>query len=122
METRKLTCIVCPMGCNLQVKIEDGKVLEVTGNKCKRGNAYALKECTNPTRVVTTTVRVAGGTAAVVSVKTASDIPKGKISECMEALRGVEVKAPVRIGDVILRNAAGTGVDIVATKNIESFK
>jgi CxxC motif-containing protein len=122
METRKLTCIVCPMGCDLQVKIEDSKVLEVAGNKCIRGNAYALKECTNPTRVVTTTVRVAGGTAAVVSVKTASDIPKGKISECMEALRGVEVKAPVSIGDVILRNAAGTGVDIIATKNVESFK
>lgn len=122
METRNLTCIVCPMGCDLQIKIEYGKVLEVTGNRCKRGNDYALKECTNPTRVVTTTVRVTGGTVAVVPVKTASDIPKGKISECIEALREVGVKAPVKIGDVILRNAAGTGVDIVATKNVGSFK
>jgi CxxC motif-containing protein len=119
MSGRVITCICCPMGCDMQVKIEKGRVLEVTGNKCRRGNAYAVKECTNPTRVVTSTVRVAGGEIDMVSVKTAADIPKDKIFECIETLRGIEVKAPVRLGDIILKNAAGTGVDIVATKNVE---
>ena len=73
---------------------------------------------TNPTRIVTSTVRVAGGRLAMVSVKTASDIPKGKIFDCVKALKDVEVKAPVKIGDVIVENVAGTGVNIIATKNV----
>ena len=73
---------------------------------------------TNPTRIVTTTVRVIGGKADMVSVKTKEDIPKGKIFDCVKALKGVEVEAPVRIGDVIVPDVAGTGVDIVATRNV----
>ena len=94
MEERKLTCIGCPMGCPLTV-------------------------VTNPTRIVTSTVRVSGGSIDMVSVKTKEDIPKGKIFECVKALKGIEVPAPVHIGDVILENVADTGVDIVATKNVE---
>ena len=90
----------------------------VSGNTCPRGDAYARKEMTNPTRIVTSTVRVAGGRLAMVSVKTASDIPKGKIFDCVKALKDVEVKAPVKIGDVIVENVAGTGVNIIATKNV----
>ena len=82
------------------------------------GDAYARKEVTHPTRIVTTTVQVAGGTAPVVSVKTAQDIPKGKIFDCAAALRDVRVQAPVAIGDVVLSDAAGTGVDVVATKAV----
>lgn len=119
MEKRELTCISCPIGCHLQVDLEDGKVIKVTGNTCKRGQVYGEKECTNPTRIVTSSVRVVDGKHDVVSVKTANDIPKGKIFDCVEALKGIEVKAPVRIGDIILENAAGTGVNIIATKNIE---
>ena len=91
----------------------------VTGNTCKRGDVYARKEVTNPTRIVTSTVRVSGGSIDMVSVKTKEDIPKGKIFECVKALKGIEVPAPVHIGDVILENVADTGVDIVATKNVE---
>ena len=75
----------------------------------------------NPTRIVTSTVRVSGGDADMVSVKTKEDIPKGKIFECVKALKSVEVPAPVHIGDVLVKNVAGTGVDIVATKNVESI-
>ena len=117
MEPRNLTCIVCPMGCLLTVT-EDADGLHVSGNTCPRGDAYARKEMTNPTRIVTSTVRVAGGRLAMVSVKTASDIPKGKIFDCVKALKDVEVKAPVKIGDVIVENVAGTGVNIIATKNV----
>ena len=120
METKKieLTCIGCPMGCPMTVTMENGAVASVTGNTCPRGDAYARKEMTNPTRIVTSTVRVAGGRLAMVSVKTASDIPKGKIFDCVKALKDVEVKAPVKIGDVIVENVAGTGVNIIATKNV----
>ena len=118
MEERKLICIGCPMGCPLTVEIDGAEVVSVTGNTCKRGDVYARKEVTNPTRIVTSTVRVTGGDHEMVSVKTKEDIPKGKIFECVKALKGVTVQAPVHIGDVILEDVAGTGVPIVATKNV----
>ena len=83
-----------------------------------KSDAYARKEVTNPTRIVTSTVRVEGGISPMVNVKTASDIPKAKIFECASALKNVVVTAPVKIGDVVLSNVAGTGVDVVAAKNI----
>ena len=107
------------MGCPLTVEMEGDEVISVTGNTCKRGDTYARKEVSNPTRIVTSTVKVTGGKADMVSVKTREDIPKGKIFDCVKALKGVEVEAPVHIGDVIVPNAAGTGIDIVATKNVE---
>ncbi len=119
MEERKLTCIGCPMGCPLTVVMNGEEVVSVTGNTCKRGDIYARKEVTNPTRIVTSTVRVSGASIDMVSVKTKEDIPKGKIFDCVKALKEVEVSAPVHIGDVILKNVADTGVDIVATKNVE---
>ena len=118
METRELTCIGCPMGCPLTVEIENNEVKSVTGNTCKRGEDYAKKEVTNPTRIVTSSVVVKGGVLAAVSVKTKEDIPKGKIFDCVKALKEVEVKAPVYIGDVVLADVAGTGVDVIATKNV----
>lgn len=118
MEIRNLTCISCPMGCPITVEMDGDEVVSVTGNTCKRGDVYARKEVTNPTRIVTSTVRVIGGKADMVSVKTKEDIPKGKIFDCVKALKGVEVESPVRIGDVIVPDVAGTGVDIVATKNV----
>ena len=104
--TRELTCIGCPLGCSITVTMNDTDVVSVTGNTCPRGDAYARKEVTNPTRIVTSTVRVEG------------DIPKAKIFECASALKNVVVTAPVKIGDVVLSNVAGTGVDVVAAKNI----
>ena len=118
MEIRNLTCISCSMGCPITVEMDGDEVVSVTGNTCKRGDVYARKEVTDPTRIVTSTVRVIGGKADMVSVKTKEDIPKGKIFDCVKALKGVEVEAPVRIGDVIVPDVAGTGVDIVATKNV----
>ena len=83
MEERKLICINCPLGCSLTVTLNGGEVVSVTGNTCPRGEAYGRKECTHPTRIVTGTVRITGGTLPVVSVKTASDIPKEKMQECV---------------------------------------
>ena len=122
MERKELICIVCPLGCNLTVEMDGGQVVSVNGNTCKRGDDYARKELTDPRRIVTSTVPVAGGNLPVVSVKTASDIPKGKIRECLCALKGVTLTAPVQIGDVIVENVADTGVDVIATKSISAVE
>ncbi len=121
MEVRKLICIGCPLGCPLEVTLENGEVLSVTGNTCKRGEIYARKEVTNPTRIVTTSVKVYGSTcgASAVSVKTAADIPKEKIFAVIRDLKGVAVPCPVHIGDVVKADVAGTGVDVIATKNVD---
>lgn len=119
MEKRELICIGCPMGCALDVTLDNGQVVDVKGNTCPKGKSYAEKECTNPTRIVTSTVRVKNGEIAAVSVKTEADIPKGKIFECVEELKKVVVDAPVKIGDVVAKNVAGTGVNMIATKVVE---
>ncbi len=121
MEKRELICIGCPMGCPLTVTMEGGEVVEVKGNTCPKGDTYAHKEVTNPTRIVTSTVMVSGGKVPMINVKTQSDIPKGKIFECIAALKGLTIKAPVKIGDVVVENAAGTGVPIVAAGNVEAL-
>lgn len=118
MEIRNLTCIGCPLGCSITVEMENGEILSVTGNTCKRGDEYARREVTNPTRIVTSTVPVLGGEIAMLPVKTRTDIPKGKIFECISALKQITVHAPVEAGDIILHDVAETGVDIIATKRV----
>ena len=120
METRELTCIGCPMGCLLTVTLDGGEVTEVKGNTCAKGDIYARKEVVNPTRIVTSTVKITGGDKERVSVKTASDIPKSKIFEVMKDIDAATVKPPARIGDVLIKDVAGTGVDVIATRNIEA--
>lgn len=119
METKELVCIGCPLGCNLKVTVGEDGAVEVTGNTCPRGADYGRKEMTDPRRIVTSSVRVKGGHLPCVSVKTESDIPKGKIFDCIHALKDVELAAPVAIGQTVLEDVAGTGVRVVATKNIE---
>ncbi|MGN1171774.1 MAG: DUF1667 domain-containing protein [Lachnospiraceae bacterium] len=119
-EIRELTCIGCPLGCALTVEMDGGEVVKISGNTCPRGAAYAEKEVTNPTRIVTSTVKVEGGEKAFVSVKTKEDIPKSKIFDCMKDINKVTAKAPIHIGDVVLADVAGTKVAVVATKNVEA--
>lgn len=122
MRDQKLTCIGCPLGCSISVSLSDNEeVSEITGNTCKKGEEYARKEVTNPSRVVTSIVKINNGDVNMVSVKTAEDIPKGKIFDCMEALKKVTVTAPVQIGEVIIKNVCGTGVDVIATKKVNAL-
>ncbi|MCR4690144.1 MAG: FAD-dependent oxidoreductase [Lachnospiraceae bacterium] len=118
-KTFVLPCINCPAGCIVNVTVKDGQVTEVSGNKCPRGETYARNEVTAPVRIVTSNVYVSGSDKPVVSVKTAEPIPKGSIDACVEALKNVTAKAPVKIGDVVLANVAGTGIDVIATANAE---
>ncbi|MDO4804920.1 MAG: DUF1667 domain-containing protein [Lachnospiraceae bacterium] len=119
MEKREITCIGCPMGCQIAVELEGEEVLSITGNTCAIGDRYARKEVTHPERTVTSTVVVTGGKKERVPVKTAGDIPKDKIFECMKAIDAVRVDAPVRIGDIIIPDVVGTGINVVATNNID---
>ena len=116
-ETRVLTCIGCPMGCLLTVTMEGKTVTSVAGNTCRRGNNYARREVTAPARVLTTTVPVVGGVRPRVPVKTAGEVPKAMVLTCARAMANVEVAAPVRAGDVVLRNILGTGVDVIAVRD-----
>lgn len=116
---KEMTCVACPLGCQLTVELSDSnEVLSVSGNTCKRGEAYAHDECTNPVRMLTTTVRVNGGSLPVVPVKTSQPIPKGKMFDCMKVINSEIVDAPVKMGDVIISNICDTGVDIVATNEV----
>ncbi|MBU5592937.1 DUF1667 domain-containing protein [Clostridium sp. MSJ-4] len=119
MTKRELVCIGCPMGCMLEVEIEGKEVIRVTGNTCKKGEEYGIKECTNPTRIITSSVKVEEGDIDMVPVKTEKDVPKGKILDCIKALKGLKVIAPINIGDVVLENIAGTGVNVIATRKID---
>ena len=118
METKEFTCIRCPLGCNVVATLEDGKITKIEGNTCPRGAEYVTNELTDPRRIVTSLVKVTGGELPVVSVKTATDIPKGRIFDCLDALKSVTLSAPVHIGDVIVPDVCGTGVDVVATGNV----
>ncbi len=119
METKELICIGCPLGCGLRVELnEKGEAVSVSGNTCKRGEEYGKREVTAPVRTVTSIIKVQGGKAPVVPVRTETDIPKEKIFPCMEEIRKAAVSAPVGLGDVVIENVAGTGVNVIAAKNI----
>ena len=121
MIKRELTCIGCPMGCEIEVTLtDDGRITSVTGNTCRRGEVYARKEIESPRRIVTTTVRVTGSLegASCVSCKTETDIPKEKIFDVISELKDVSCACPVSIGDIVLSNAAGTGINVIATSNV----
>lgn len=115
----QLICIGCPVGCLITVSGHPDGTLDITGNTCKKGEEYARNERTAPKRTVTSFVRVAGEKKGVVSVKTKEEIPKEKIAACMEEIRAAVIKAPIRVGDIVIENVAGTGVSIVATANRE---
>lgn len=111
-------CIGCPLGCRLEVEETEGDIVEIRGFGCKRGRVYAQQEHTDPRRMVTTTVQVENGLWARLPVKTRSPVPKSVVIDLCRALRDVVVVAPVRRGDVILANAMGTGVDVIATRDM----
>ena len=114
----ELTCIVCPMGCHLNVEqLEEG--FKVEGNTCKRGEKYAVQELTNPTRVITTTVKLENSYLQLLPVKTEDPIPKGMIFDIMEALDKIIVNAPVKVGDVIVENILDTGVNVISAKTMD---
>ncbi len=115
-----MICILCPIGCHLSVAQKEDAPNEyiVTGNQCPKGESYGIKELTNPTRVLTTTVKIKNAALDRLPVRTAQDIPKNKIRECMRVLNEIEVEGPVQIGMIIVENILGTGIDVVASRSM----
>lgn len=111
---KELVCIVCPKGCRLHVDEENGYA--VTGNSCPRGEEYGKNETQNPTRVLTSTVKMAGGLYRRCPVKTNKAVPKAMLFDIMKALNAVSLQSPVAVGQVVIENVCGTGADVIATK------
>ena len=109
------------MGCLVTVVLDGDTITDISGYTCPRGKSYAEQEVKNPTRIVTSTVKVIGGKKDRVACKTESDIPKDKIADVMREINSAEVQAPVVIGEVLIHDVAGTGVDIVATSSVGKY-
>ncbi len=118
-EIHHYLCIGCPLGCRLEVEAEDDEIVEVRGFSCKRGVRFAEQEFHDPRRDVSTTVAIDGARWARLPVKTAAPVPKAQVQALCERLHEVRLEAPVRMGDVVLADALGTGVDVVATRDLE---
>ena len=118
MEKKHLTCIVCPMGCRLEVTLDNGKVTQVTGNTCPRGKKYAETELTAPMRTLTSTVKINGRYEKLLPVKT-TPMPKGNMEKAMKLINEITVSAPIKRGTVIAHDFTAPGVELIAGKSIE---
>lgn len=116
-DMREITCIACPIGCRLAVSRNDNGQIAISNHGCKRGLTYGEQEFTRPMRMVTSSVFVLGGKRPLCAVKTKEVVPKDSIAAILREIQSVRVQAPVQIGQVIVSNIAGTGVDLVATAN-----
>ena len=115
---QELTCIVCPIGCQMTVERRSDGELKVTGNRCKRGAAYAQEEFTDPRRVITATVAVTGGAVARLPVRSVGAVPVDQVAPFLAAVYDLRLEAPIGIGDTLATDVAGTGIDLVATMNL----
>lgn len=119
MRKEEMICIVCPVSCHLEVTLDDeGNVLEVTGHACPRGDVYARKELTNPTRMLTSTVKINGAMYDRLPVVTSADIPKDTQFDIMKEIAKVNVNAPVVNGQILINDVLGLGVDIIASRSM----
>lgn len=120
MEKRDLVCIVCPVGCRMTLTKDSSAEggYRVEGNKCKRGQKYGLEELTNPTRVLTSTVKIKNALFGRLPVKTDRAVPKGLIFECMNLINQVEIDSPIEVGDIIIENIMNTGVNVVSSRSM----
>lgn len=112
-----MICIACPVGCHLTV-IKDGEHFIVDGALCKRGEVYAVKELTNPTRIVTSTVKITGAEFTRIPVRTRTAIPKALIRACMIEINKVSLDAPVIMGEIVISNLLNTGVDVITSRSM----
>ena len=117
-ENREFICVTCPVGCTIEAVVEGSELLETKGQACQRGLAFVREELSDPRRTLTTTVRVRGGQLPLLPVRSVAPLPKGLVREIAVRLRQVEIEAPVRERQVILADALGTGIDIVASRDV----
>ena len=124
MTEKELICVICPNGCELRAVIEEGPqtvVKEITGELCEKGPVWAEQELLNPLRTIASSIIVDDGDYPLVSVRTDAAIPLKSISNVMKAIKSIKVRAPVRIGDVLIKDPAGTSCNIIATRHINEI-
>ncbi|MHA1238458.1 MAG: DUF1667 domain-containing protein [Candidatus Odinarchaeia archaeon] len=123
---KNIICVICPLGCviNIQYTECEGKIVikEISGYKCDKGKQYATKELLHPSRVLTTSVKVKGGNFPLVSVKTDKPVPKEKVWEIIEVIKRIELNAPVKVGQTVYTNILNMGINLIATRDVESIK
>ncbi len=115
---KRINCIVCPLGCEITVQMQDDKIIAIKDFSCPRGQAYATEEMTAPKRVLTSTVKIAGGLLPLLPVVSSQPLPKEKVMACAAALRKINIQAPVQQGDIIIPDILGLGVDIIASRSM----
>ena len=121
MTEKKLICVICPNGCELRAVIDEGPqtvIKEITGELCEKGPVWAEQELLNPMRTIASSIVVDDGDYPLVSVRTDSAIPLKSISDVMKAIKSIKIKAPVRIGAVLIKEPAGTSCNIIATRHV----
>jgi CxxC motif-containing protein len=118
--TERYTCLGCPIGCALELAHEGNEIVDVSGNRCIRGNKYARQEFTDPRRGLSTTIAIAGGRWGRLPVKVSQTIPKGRVLEAARAIHALRARAPVKLGQVLLEDLLGMpGIAVVATRGME---
>jgi len=121
MRTVEIVCVQCPMGCKLKITMdEENKISDIAGYTCERGKQYAIQEITDPKRIIPSSIKVVNGELALVSVKTDRPVSKKLIPEIMIIIKNSMVTAPVKVGQVLVKNILGTGADIVATRQVNA--
>lgn len=121
MEKREMICIVCPVGCHLEIKenVDSESGYTVMGATCKRGQIYGVKELSNPTRTLTSTVKLKGGTHSRIPVRTDKEIPKDKIFDCMKVINEIVLEIPVKSGQILIENILGLNVNIISSRSVD---
>ena len=119
VEKKHFTCVICPLGCEIDVELQNGKVVSMEGNKCQKGEEFVSQELEEALRILTTTVSIKGAKWAMLPVRTDKAIPKRLLSKVIEQLADIELQAPVKMYDVIVKDVAGTDANIVATRNMK---
>ncbi len=119
-EQREFICVTCPVGCSIEALVEGQELIEMRGQACGRGEHFVQEELTDPRRMLTTTVRVRGGTLPLVPVRSSAPLPQHLLMEVARALRQVELEAPVQEHQVVLENVFDTQVDIVTSRPLNA--
>ncbi|UCF12533.1 MAG: DUF1667 domain-containing protein [Thermoplasmatales archaeon] len=118
---KEITCIVCPIGCKILVDLDGKQIKNLEGNKCKQGIDYAINEALDPRRMLTSSILVIGGNWPLVSIKSSQPVPRDKVFQVLKEIKKIKVKAPIKLGQIILTNIANTNINIIATKSIEKL-
>ncbi len=119
VEKKHFTCVICPLGCEIDVELQNGDVVSINGSKCQKGKEFVLQELEEAMRILTTTVPIQGAKWAMLPVRTDKPIPKRLLPKVIEQLADIELQAPVKMYDVIVKDVAGTDANIVATRNMK---